>query len=385
MGAVARGAASSTRKTPAPTGGRGRPHTIGPSARTPTARSSAGAERSGVMRSMVPADDSGYGAHVMARLRLAVAFGFAILLLVPVTTVRAADPVVPPVLPASIHRCFVPGPSSSTLTPERVSALQRRVERWQTRRHLPALSVAIIFRDGTTWTGSSGYADLATGTPVGDDTAFAIASVSKTFTSALILALRDEGRIDLEAPVITVPARAGAQPSHHGPPAARPHERPRRLLHRAEDRQGADGRPGEGVVVGHGPRVRREALLRPGPGMALLEHELPAAGADRRARQRRAAGGPAADALLRPARPRGHVRADRGDAAHPDGPRLPRPHRQRQAPEGPLRRLGDRAVHLGHHRGGRRRLHRLDAARPGALGAGAVHRRRDRAGLGRRR
>jgi D-alanyl-D-alanine carboxypeptidase len=152
---------------------------------------------------MVPADDSGYGAHVMARLRLAVAFGFTILLLVPVTTARAADPVVPPVLPASIHRCLVPGPSSSTLTPERVSALQRRVERWQTRRHLPALSVAIIFPDGTTWTGSSGYADLATRTPVGDDTAFAIASVSKTFTSALILALRDEGRIDLEAPVIT--------------------------------------------------------------------------------------------------------------------------------------------------------------------------------------
>ena len=63
---------------------------------------------------------------------------------------------------------------------------------------MPGVSVAIIFPDGTTWVGTSGMADVAARTPVTPDTAFAIASISKTFTAALILALVDEGRIDLE-------------------------------------------------------------------------------------------------------------------------------------------------------------------------------------------
>ena len=60
---------------------------------------------------------------------------------------------------------------------------------------MPGVSVAILFADGTTWIGTSGIADVAAREPVRADTAFAVASVSKTFTAALILALRDEGRL----------------------------------------------------------------------------------------------------------------------------------------------------------------------------------------------
>ncbi|HET9613494.1 MAG TPA: serine hydrolase domain-containing protein [Candidatus Limnocylindrales bacterium] len=55
----------------------------------------------------------------------------------------------------------------------------------------------MIFADGTTWTGTSGYADVATGATVRPDTAFAVASMSKTFTSAEILSLVGEGRLRL--------------------------------------------------------------------------------------------------------------------------------------------------------------------------------------------
>ncbi len=59
------------------------------------------------------------------------------------------------------------------------------------------MSVTILFPDGASWTGTSGLADIAAGTPVSPRTAFAIASMSKTFTSALILQLVDEGRLHL--------------------------------------------------------------------------------------------------------------------------------------------------------------------------------------------
>jgi len=59
------------------------------------------------------------------------------------------------------------------------------------------VSATILLPDGTTWTGVSGFADVASRTAVAPDTAFAFASVSKTFTSALIIELIDEGTLRL--------------------------------------------------------------------------------------------------------------------------------------------------------------------------------------------
>ena len=64
---------------------------------------------------------------------------------------------------------------------------------------IPGISVAILFPDGTTWLGTAGLADIGAGRAVTPDTAFPVASVSKTFTAALILALVQEGRVRLDA------------------------------------------------------------------------------------------------------------------------------------------------------------------------------------------
>ena len=64
--------------------------------------------------------------------------------------------------------------------------------------------MTIILADGSTWTGTSGYANVRKKTRVKDDTAFALASVSKTYTSALIMALANEGKLDLDARVSTI-------------------------------------------------------------------------------------------------------------------------------------------------------------------------------------
>lgn len=87
------------------------------------------------------------------------------------------------------------------LVPETRLLLQRRLDRLRERYGIPGISAAIVLPDGSTWMGVSGLADVGSERPVTRSTSFAIASVSKTFTAALILALAAEGRIDLDAPV----------------------------------------------------------------------------------------------------------------------------------------------------------------------------------------
>ena len=90
------------------------------------------------------------------------------------------------------------GPSASAVTR---AALKKRLDGIRAKYAIPGISVTILFPDGSSWDGSSGYADLERRTPVTPDTAFAIASVTKTFTAALIMALREEGRLGLDVPV----------------------------------------------------------------------------------------------------------------------------------------------------------------------------------------
>lgn len=80
-------------------------------------------------------------------------------------------------------------------------AVVRLVEEFRRRSASPGLSVAILWPDGTSWTIVSGMADLASGRPVTPATPFAVASVSKTFTAALVLRLVAEGRLGLDDPV----------------------------------------------------------------------------------------------------------------------------------------------------------------------------------------
>jgi D-alanyl-D-alanine carboxypeptidase len=90
--------------------------------------------------------------------------------------------------------------SQATPSPPAVPAarLQARLDRLRTKASLPGVSVAIVWDDGRTWTGVAGNADVAAGVPVTPDSGFALASISKTFTAAVVLELVDEGRLALD-------------------------------------------------------------------------------------------------------------------------------------------------------------------------------------------
>ena len=81
------------------------------------------------------------------------------------------------------------------------ASLDARLERLRAKYGMPGISAAILFADGSVWRGTAGLADVAAGRPVTTDTAFSIASVSKTFTSALILALVEDGQLSLDSAV----------------------------------------------------------------------------------------------------------------------------------------------------------------------------------------
>jgi CubicO group peptidase (beta-lactamase class C family) len=73
--------------------------------------------------------------------------------------------------------------------------------------NLPGFSVAVAMDGQIVWAEAIGWADLESRRPVTGRTRFRLGSVSKTLTAAAVLLLRDRGRVDLDAPVLTyVPA-----------------------------------------------------------------------------------------------------------------------------------------------------------------------------------
>ena len=97
-----------------------------------------------------------------------------------------------------------PVSSPTAVDPALAARLQRSLDRYAKRYRLPGASVTITWPDGRQWTGSSGFADVAARRAVTADTAFSIASMSKTFTAALVLKLVEQGRMQLDTPVLNL-------------------------------------------------------------------------------------------------------------------------------------------------------------------------------------
>jgi D-alanyl-D-alanine carboxypeptidase len=81
------------------------------------------------------------------------------------------------------------------------AALQRAIDAVRTRGKIPGLSVAIVFPDGSMWSGQSGVGVVATKAKIGPDTLFSVGSITKTFTGALALRLAERGTISLDDPL----------------------------------------------------------------------------------------------------------------------------------------------------------------------------------------
>lgn len=79
-----------------------------------------------------------------------------------------------------------------------------------TRQHLPGLALGIVIDGELVYSKGYGFADLDAKTPADLDTAYHIGSLTKSFTSLGVLALRDDGVVTLDDPLVRwVPEAAG--------------------------------------------------------------------------------------------------------------------------------------------------------------------------------
>jgi CubicO group peptidase (beta-lactamase class C family) len=84
---------------------------------------------------------------------------------------------------------------------QRLDYLVEKLEAKQLEYHIPGMALAVVLDDKIVLEHSFGVSNMEEEIAVTADTLFAIGSVSKSFTSAAIGVLADEGRMDFDAPI----------------------------------------------------------------------------------------------------------------------------------------------------------------------------------------
>ena len=109
----------------------------------------------------------------------------------PAASASAAPSVspAPPATPAPAFDAFL------------TNVAQLHLDRVRAQLSLPGVSVAIVRDDGSQWLGVSGMANRETGARMTTGTAFGLASISKTFTAAVVMDLIDAGKLKLDQSV----------------------------------------------------------------------------------------------------------------------------------------------------------------------------------------
>ena len=107
----------------------------------------------------------------------------------------------PSIVPVPTSQLVATSPLPYHLDAAKTAALKSALDAILKSGQYPGISAAVLFPDGTMWTGVSGSAVLSPETPVKTDTLFSIGSVSKTFVAALIGRLAQAGTISLDDPL----------------------------------------------------------------------------------------------------------------------------------------------------------------------------------------
>ncbi|HSC93284.1 MAG TPA: serine hydrolase domain-containing protein [Gaiellaceae bacterium] len=85
--------------------------------------------------------------------------------------------------------------------PGREEELRALLLRAQAEQRMPSVAGAVVRHGEVVWSDAAGLADLDASTAATPDTQYRVGSITKTFTAAAVLQLRDEGRLDLDDPV----------------------------------------------------------------------------------------------------------------------------------------------------------------------------------------
>jgi D-alanyl-D-alanine carboxypeptidase len=105
------------------------------------------------------------------------------------------------IAPVPTSQFATPAPAAAGLDAAAEAALQKTLDSIRTSGGYPGVSAAIVYPDGSTWSGQSGMAIVSSKDAVTADTLFSVGSISKTFVAALAGRLAARGTISLDDPL----------------------------------------------------------------------------------------------------------------------------------------------------------------------------------------
>lgn len=85
---------------------------------------------------------------------------------------------------------------------EFISQLGQQIPRWMDKYEVPGLTIAVIEKGMVSWSNAYGLANLKEQTPMTTETVCRVESISKSVTARGVMKLVEEGRIDLEEPLV---------------------------------------------------------------------------------------------------------------------------------------------------------------------------------------
>ncbi len=94
--------------------------------------------------------------------------------------------------------------------------IRQRIHATLNDHHVPGAAVAIVSDQELAWAEGFGLADIAAKRAMTPETLFGVASISKTFTAAAIVQLRDEGKLSLDDPLVKFIPEFAAVTCHYG-------------------------------------------------------------------------------------------------------------------------------------------------------------------------
>jgi len=100
-------------------------------------------------------------------------------------------------------------------------ALDKFIARYMKAMNAPGMTLALARREGTNRIATFGYSDLESRGPVTPDHLFQVGSISKSFVALTCLQLHDEGKLDLDRPILEylpwlpIVAKQGMITPHH--------------------------------------------------------------------------------------------------------------------------------------------------------------------------
>jgi D-alanyl-D-alanine carboxypeptidase len=103
----------------------------------------------------------------------------------------------------AVAACGGDGDDAPAAPPTLEDELQRTLEESVYVENAPGGTLAVVTPELGTWIGATGYADLGAGLAMAPSDRFGIGSITKTFTSAVLLQLAEEGKVSLDEPLAT--------------------------------------------------------------------------------------------------------------------------------------------------------------------------------------